>query len=44
MVGALPVEQLLLAKLLPPLRDARPVNITKASIKLTIGRNKGSWQ
>jgi hypothetical protein len=38
----LPVERLLLTRLLlPPLRNNRPVK-TKASIKLAIGRNKGN--
>ena len=38
----MPVERLLLARLLlPPLRNDRPVE-TKASIELAIGRNKGN--
>ena len=38
----MPVEQLLLIRLLlPPLRNNQPVKI-KASIKLAIGRNKGN--
>jgi hypothetical protein len=38
----LPIERLLLIKLLlPPLYNDRPVKI-KASIKLAIGRNKGN--
>jgi len=40
-IGALPIEQLLLIKLLPPLRNNQPVKI-KASIKLAIDRNKGN--
>jgi hypothetical protein len=41
-MGALPVERLLLVRLLlPPLRNNRPVEI-KASIELAIGRNKGN--
>ena len=42
MAGALPIERLLLTRLLlPPLYNDRPVK-TKASIKLAIGRNKGN--
>ena len=38
----MPIERLLLIRLLlPPLRNDRPVK-TKASIKLAIGRNKGN--
>ena len=40
--GALPIERLLLVRLLLPLRDNRPVEITKASIKLAVNRGKGN--
>ena len=42
MVGALPVERLLLIRLPLPLRNNRPVKTIKPSIKLAIGRNKGN--
>jgi len=38
----LPVERLLLIRLLRPLRDDRPIKATKASIELAIGRNKSN--
>ena len=42
MVGALPVERLLLARLPLPLRNDRPVETTKPSIELATGRNEGN--
>ena len=38
----LPVEQLLLVRLPLPLRNDRPVEATKPSIKLATGRNEGN--
>jgi len=38
----LPVERLLLARLPLPLRNDRPVEITKPSIELATGRNEGN--
>jgi len=38
----LPIEQLLLARLPLPLHNNQPVETTKPSIKLAIGKNEGN--